>query len=99
MPGLWRDTTVATLGVPGAVSPIAHFVLFCGIAAVAYIAPLRWPGFRVVVLTLALALLTEGLQFFAMDRHPRWIDVGIDMAGVLTTMMSVLVLRFRTVLG
>ena len=99
MPGLWRDTTVAALGVPGVVSPIAHFVLFCGITAVAYIAPLRCPGFRVVVLTLALALLTEGLQFFAMDRHPSWIDIGIDMAGVLTAMMAVLVLRFRTVLG
>ncbi len=31
--------------------------------------------------TLALALLTEGLQFFAMDRHPRLLDIGIDMTG------------------
>ena len=26
---------------------------------------------------------TEGLQFFANDRHPRWLDVGIDMGGAL----------------
>lgn len=31
---------------------------------------------------LALALLTEGLQFLAIDRHPRLVDVGIDLAGV-----------------
>ena len=28
-----------------------------------------------------LAFATESLQFFAIDRHPRWVDVGIDMAG------------------
>jgi len=37
---------------------------------------------RVLLPALALALLTEGLQFLAIDRHPRWIAVGIDMAGV-----------------
>lgn len=88
---------MATLGVPGVVSPIAHFVLFCGIAAVAYIAPLRWTGFRVVVLTLALALLTEGLQFFALDRHPRWIDIGIDMAGVLVGMVCAVLLPLKII--
>ena len=30
---------------------------------------------------LALALAAEGLQFFAIDLHPSWVDVGIDMAG------------------
>jgi VanZ family protein len=39
------------------------------------------PVARIVL--AALALLTEGLQFFAIDRHPRWLDVGIDMAGAL----------------
>ncbi|UUZ76178.1 hypothetical protein LP414_33285 [Polaromonas sp. P1(28)-13] len=38
---------------------------------------------RVVLAALGLALLTEGQQFWAMDRNPRWMDVGIDMAGVL----------------
>jgi VanZ family protein len=37
----------------------------------------------VLLAALALALLTEGLQFFAIDRHPRWLDVGIDMGGAL----------------
>ncbi|WP_422554918.1 hypothetical protein [Rhodoferax sp.] len=30
-----------------------------------------------------LALASEALQFFATDRHPRWLDVGIDMAGAV----------------
>jgi len=34
-----------------------------------------------LLVALALALLTEGLQFFAIDCHPGWDDVGIDMAG------------------
>lgn len=89
MPGFWRDNAVAALGVPGVISPIAHFVLFCGIAGVAYVPPLRWKGQHVLLFTLGLAFITEGLQFFALDRHPRWIDVGIDMAGVLTAMKLV----------
>lgn len=30
----------------------------------------------------ALAALTEGLQFFASNRDPSLLDVGIDMAGM-----------------
>lgn len=89
MPGMWRDNTVAALGVPGVVSPVAHYVLFCGMAGVASFAPLRWSLSRVILLGLGLALLSEGLQFLAIDRHPRWLDVGIDMAGVLTAMVMV----------
>jgi VanZ family protein len=44
---------------------------------------------RVLLAGLALALLSEGLQFFAMDRHPRWRDVGIDMAGVVLAVVLV----------
>lgn len=93
MPGMWRDNTVAALGVPGVISPVAHYVLFCGMAGVASIAPLRWSLSRVILFGLGLALLTEGLQFLAIDRHPRWLDVGIDMAGVLTAMVIVLYTR------
>ncbi len=89
MPGVWRDNTVAKLGVPGVISPLAHYVLFFGMAGVASIAPLRWSLSRVILLGLGLALLSESLQFLAIDRHPRWLDVGIDMAGVLTAMVMV----------
>jgi VanZ family protein len=45
---------------------------------------MAWPWHRVLLAALCLALGSEALQFFATDRHPRWVDVGIDMAGALT---------------
>jgi VanZ family protein len=44
---------------------------------------LAWPWRRVLLGCLALALLSEGLQFLAQDRHPGLVDVGIDMAGAV----------------
>jgi hypothetical protein len=90
MPGAWRAGAVAGLHVPENISSWAHFVLFAGLASVAYSRPLGWPWARVVVLALGLALLSEGLQFFAMDRYPRWLDVGIDMSGALAGMLLAL---------
>ena len=43
--------------------------------------PINWSLKRVISSALLLAILTECLQFFAIDRHPRWLDVGIDMGG------------------
>ena len=81
MPGVWRDGLQGAMGLPSGVSSWAHFVLFGGMAALAAARPLQWRWQWVLLAALALALLTEGLQFFALDRHPRWLDVGIDMAG------------------
>ena len=83
MPGAWRANVVESLHAPGVVSSVAHFVLFCAMALLACVRPLAWPWGRVLLLSLALALSTEGLQFLAIDRHPRWQDVGIDMCGAL----------------
>ena len=52
-------------------------------AAVAFARPMAWPWQRVLLAALGLALVSEGLQFFAIDRHPRLVDVGIDMAGAM----------------
>lgn len=81
MSGVWRSEVEHSLHVPSWLSSGAHFVLFAGMALVLLVRPLAWPTRRVLLAALALALLTEGLQFFAIDRHPRLIDVGIDMAG------------------
>jgi len=83
MPGAWRDGLQGAIGLPFGVSSWAHFVLFGGMAALAVARPLQWRWHWVLLAALALALLTEGLQFFALDRHPRWLDVGIDMGGAL----------------
>jgi VanZ family protein len=60
-------------------------------AAVAYARPMAWPWHRVLLAALFLALASEALQFFATDRHPRWLDVGIDMAGAVVGLGLVMV--------
>jgi VanZ family protein len=83
MPGGWRSQAEHSLHAPSWTSSWAHFLLFAGMALVLVVRPLAWSVPRVLLGALMLALLTEGLQFFAIDRHPRLIDVGIDMAGTL----------------
>ena len=84
MPGATRAELEASLHSPWGLSSWAHFVIFLGMAAVAYARPMAWPWNRVLLVALCLALVSEALQFFAIDRHPRWVDVGIDIAGALT---------------
>lgn len=96
MPGAWRAGVVASLHAPGSVSSWAHFVLFAGMAAVALSRPMEWPWARVLLGALGMALLSEGLQFVAIDRYPRWLDVGIDMGGALAGMaLAFLVARLQ----
>jgi hypothetical protein len=87
MPGVWRVGLEASLHSPFGLSSWAHFVLFAGMALLVSWQPLCWPWQRVVLVALTLALLTEAMQFLAIDRHPRWIDVGIDMSGVATGLL------------
>ena len=83
MPGAWRSGVIEALHAPSILSSLAHLVLFAGMAAVAVAKPVIWSVLRIAMVALALAFLTEGLQFFALDRHPRLQDVGIDMTGAL----------------
>lgn len=81
MPGVWRTGIESTLNAPTSLASWAHLGIFAGMAWVAAARPLAWSGQRVLLAALALALATEGLQFFALERHPRWRDVGIDLGG------------------
>ena len=83
IPGAWRTGLEAGLHAPFGLSSWAHFVLFTSMAWVAHSAPMNWSVKRVISTALLFALLTECFQFFAIDRHPRWLDVGIDMGGAL----------------
>ncbi len=96
MPGAWRGEIEQDLHGPFGFSSWVHFVLFACMALVSLVRPLTWPALRVLLLALALALLTEGLQFFAIDRHPRWIDVGIDMAGAFFALALIYFTSFIT---
>lgn len=64
-------------------SAVAHFALFASMSVILRCSPFRLPPERVMLVALGLALLSEGLQFFTPDRHPRWIDVVIDCSGAL----------------
>ena len=83
MPGALRNTIESRLNAPPFFSSASHFALFLGIGLIARLKPLAFGVARVVLAVLALGLLSEALQFFAVDRHPRLIDVLIDLAGAM----------------
>lgn len=94
MPNAWRNGVEQSLHIPFSLSSWAHFAVFCGMSLLLMMRPLAYTARRVILLALVLALMTEALQFFAVDRHPRLLDVGIDMAGTLLAVV-IMVLRGR----
>ena len=86
MPGALRNTIESRLNAPPFFSSASHFVLFLGIGLIARLKPLAFGVARVALAVLALGLLSEALQFYAVDRHPRLIDVVIDFAGAMAGM-------------
>ena len=92
MPNAWRNGVEQTLHAPFLLSSWAHFVVFGGMSLLLLMRPLAYTARRVILLAMALALLTEALQFLAIDRHPRLVDVGIDMAG---TFLAVVIMALR----
>ena len=92
MPNAWRSGVEQSLHVPFSLSSRAHFVVFCGMSLLLMMRPLACRARWVILLALTLALLTEALQFFAIDRHPRLLDIGIDMAG---TSLAVVIMALR----
>jgi len=84
MPNSLRNGIEHSMGAPFGLSSWAHFVVFAAIGLMLAMRPLAWPFGRIILLALAFGLLSEGLQFFAVDRHPRVVDVVIDMLGTLS---------------
>ena len=93
MPNAWRNGVEQSLHIPFSLSSWAHFAVFCGMSLLLMIRPLADTARRVIWLALVLALMTEALQFFAIDRHPRLLDIGIDMAG---TLLAVVIMALRS---
>jgi VanZ family protein len=84
LPGSWKDAALQPL--PTSIHPaaLAHIVLFAGICFTVPPAQFwRVRSWHVLVLGLVLALLTEGLQFFAIDRQPNVDGVAQDLIGAL----------------
>jgi VanZ family protein len=98
IPGTLRNQIETGLHAPLSFSSWAHFVLFTCIALVLSLRPIVWPAQWVILMTFGLALATEGLQFFAPGRHPRLIDLVIDMAGTLLALLIARRLERRSIL-
>jgi hypothetical protein len=84
MPGSWKNAAASPFPRSLDLAVIAHIALFAGICFT--MAPARFWDVRswhVLTVGLALALLTEGLQFFAIERHPNLDGVLQDMIGVV----------------
>ncbi|MDB5885725.1 MAG: hypothetical protein JWR74_1896 [Polaromonas sp.] len=92
MPNAWRSGVEQSLHVPFSLSSWAHLAVFFSMSLLLLIRPLARPAWWVMLLALTLAVLTEALQFYAVDRHPRLRDIGIDMAG---TLLAVLIMVLR----
>jgi len=84
MPGAWKETATHSLDAPVDLAMLAHIGLF---AAISFAVPLArfWnvKSWHVPTFGLTLALLTEGLQFFAIERHPNMAGIYQDMFGTL----------------
>jgi len=93
MPNAWRNGVEHSLNIPFSLSSWAHFVVFCGMSLLLLMRPLACTARWVLLLALILALLTEALQYLAVDRHPRLLDVGIDMAGAFLAVAIMVVCR------
>ena len=83
MPGAMRDAIESKINAPVFFSPASHFMIFLCMALVTRLKPLAFGVSQVMLAALALGLLSEALQFFAVGRSSKWLDVAIDLAGAL----------------
>jgi hypothetical protein len=84
MPGSWKDAALSPFPRVINLAAVAHIVLFAGICFM--MAPARFwnvKSWHVLTIGLSLALATEGLQFFAVGRHPNLAGVLQDMIGAV----------------
>ena len=85
VPGAWKFAIESSLfprRFPA--SALAHFLLFALAGVCLGRAPFSLRPLTVLGIALLAALATEGLQHFAVGRHPRLKDVGIDLLGALS---------------
>jgi len=84
MPGAWKDAATRPFGNGIDLPALAHVALFAAIFSLIPLACFWQVKFwHAPALGLALALLTEGLQFFAIDRHPNLAGIVQDVSGAL----------------
>ena len=84
MPGQWKQAGTQPFSAWLDLAAASHVVLF---ALIAFLLPQArfWTlrPWHVPALGLALGALTEGLQFFAIERHPGLDGLAYDLLGTL----------------
>jgi len=92
IPGGLRNQIQSEFSSTLPLSQIAHFLLFFALALILIEIPINIRLSRVFIMLAILAFMTEGFQYFAIDRHPRLIDIGLDLSGVF---LSFLIFQYR----
>ncbi len=100
---LWRittgdsgsDTLSQALAVGGGYwGKVGHWAAFALLAILVARFYRHAPYWQRLAALIAIAGVTETLQFFVDSRLPQWRDVGIDLAGVATGLLLVALVRW-----
>jgi glycopeptide antibiotics resistance protein len=95
LPGAWKlaiESSLFPRRFPA--SALGHFLLFALVGVCLSRAPFSLRLISMMGVALLAALTTEALQHFVVGRHPRLMDVGIDLLGALSG--AGLVARYRS---
>lgn len=97
MPGYMRDAMQDSL-VPPAVplSAMGHILCFFLMAGAIRVSALRLKNWQIAMAAVMLGALTEGMQHFAVERHPRLLDVVYDLSGALLGLFVIRLADKRT---
>lgn len=91
LPGSARDDVKVFFAL-GNIEPTAHYLLSA--ASVFFLALATGRVWLAAGVTAGLGILIEIVQFWVPGRSSTWVDLGLDMAGVLTGVCSVYIYRY-----
>jgi len=91
LPGSARDDVKVFFGL-GNIEPTAHYLL--SVASVFFLALATGRVWLAAGVTAGLGILIEIVQIWVPGRSSTWVDLGLDMAGVLTGVCVVYIYRY-----
>lgn len=91
LPGSAKDDFKVFFAL-GNIEPLAHFLLSA--AATFFLALATRSVYLGAGVTVGLGVLIESVQLWVPGRSSSWVDLGLDMAGVLTGVSLVCIYRY-----
>jgi VanZ family protein len=91
LPGSARDDVKVFFAL-GNIEPLAHYLLSA--ASVFFLALACHRVWLAASITAGLGILIEIFQFSVPGRSSTWVDLGLDVAGVLTGVCVVYIYRY-----